>query len=353
MNEELKPMQEEAQNADQLAYEINFIKRQALETLLSSSVQIGARLSNAKELVPHGQWSAWLKEKVDYSQSTADNLMRIYREYGDEQIGLSGKSKSQIFANLTYSQAIALFALPEHQREEFVEQHDVSDMTTKELKEAIAAQKAAEQAKVQAETELEKAQGEINDMSKACDLLSQERDDARAESEKYRKLYNSATDSNIQQNKNAERISKMRDKAEKEAEKAKAEAKRLQQELDAANAKMQELTAAPAEISEEDREAIRAEIEEKYADKLSQLTLDAEITRQQAEQMAAEKAALEAKAAQMANEELIRLNILFNQSQKTLQEMKKILESCDSDQRSKLTKLILDTTQRIIGKETA
>ena len=113
-------LQQQSQNADQLAYEINFIKKQTLENVLKASVDIGERLTAAKELVPHGQWSDWLKEKVDYSQSTANNFMRIFREYGDEQISLSGKSKSQTFANLNYSQAVALFALPEPQREEFV-----------------------------------------------------------------------------------------------------------------------------------------------------------------------------------------------------------------------------------------
>ena len=132
MNETvLQSMQQERQNADQLAYEINFIKRQTYEYVLKASVEIGERLTAAKELVPYGQWTDWLAEKVDYSQSTANNFMRIYREYSDDQISMTGRTKSQTFANLTYSQAVALFALPEHQREEFVEQHDVSDMSVK------------------------------------------------------------------------------------------------------------------------------------------------------------------------------------------------------------------------------
>lgn len=58
MNTELNT----TQNTDQIAYEINFIKQQALEAVLTASVQIGERLCSAKELVPHGQWSDWLKE---------------------------------------------------------------------------------------------------------------------------------------------------------------------------------------------------------------------------------------------------------------------------------------------------
>ena len=335
MNEESNPMQQESQNADQLAYEINFIKRQALETLLLASVQIGERLSNAKELVPHGQWTAWLKEKVDYSQSTADNLMRIYREYGDEQISLSGKSKSQTFANLTYSQAVALFALPEHQREEFVEQHDISDMSIKELKEAIAAQKAAEAERDAARAETEAARmtlaatrREMGVIESEAKTAGKERDDA---------------------NKKAAKAIAEADKANNKAEKAKSEAERLQKELDAANARMQELTAAPAEISEEDRAAIEEEIAKKFEDQISQLTLDAETERKRAEAIAAEKSALEAKAAQKVSDSMMKLNILFEQSQKTMQDMKRLIDGCPSDQRDKLNGLIKQTLTGIFG----
>lgn len=126
-----------------IAGEINYIKRQAQQTLLAASVEIGRKLNEAKALVPHGLWEDWLTENVDYSQSTANNLMRIATEYGDEQVSLfSGKSNSETFASLTYSQAVALFALPMDQRQEFVENHDMEDLSTRELKEEIAALKA-------------------------------------------------------------------------------------------------------------------------------------------------------------------------------------------------------------------
>lgn len=126
-----------------IAGEINYIKRQAQQTLLAASVEIGRKLNEAKALVPHGLWEDWLTENVDYSQSTANNLMRIATEYGDEQVSLfSGKSNSETFASLTYSQAVALFALPMDQRQEFVENHDMEELSTRELKEEIAALKA-------------------------------------------------------------------------------------------------------------------------------------------------------------------------------------------------------------------
>ena len=336
MSEELNPMQQESQNADQLAYEINFIKRQTYEYVLKASVDIGERLTAAKELVPHGQWTEWLAEKVDYSQSTANNFMRIYREYSDDQISMTGRTKSETFASLSYSQAVALFALPEHQREEFVEQHDVSDMSIKELKEAIAAQKAAEAERDAARAETEAARmtlaatrREMGVIESEAKTAGKERDDA---------------------NKKAAKAIAEADKANNKAEKAKAEAERLQKELDAANARMKELTSAPAEVSEETRAEIEEEIKRKYDDQVSQLTLDVETARQRAEAIAAEKAALEAKAAQQASDSMMKLSILFEQSQKTLQDMKRLIDGCPSEQRDKLNGLIMQTLTNIFGE---
>ena len=75
-------------DAGVIAREINFIKEQTKRQMLAASMEIGARLCEAKELVGHGEWEKWLCENVDYSQSTANNLMRIYREYSSQQINL-------------------------------------------------------------------------------------------------------------------------------------------------------------------------------------------------------------------------------------------------------------------------
>ena len=159
-----------------IAGEINYIKRQAQQTLLAASVEIGRKLNEAKALVPHGMWEEWLSENVDYSQSTANNLMRIATEYGDEQVSLfSGKSNSETFAALTYSQAVALFALPMDQREEFVENHDMGDLSTRELKEEIAALKAKEEKLLGEIEKLEEENAEAErDYSKAADELVHE-----------------------------------------------------------------------------------------------------------------------------------------------------------------------------------
>lgn len=316
-------LQKEAQNADQLAYEINFIKKQTLENVLKASIDIGERLSAAKELVPHGQWSDWLKEKVDYSQSTANNFMRIFREYGDEQISLSGKSKSQTFASLNYSQAVALFALPEHQREEFVETHDVSEMSARQLKEAIAAQKAAEA----------------------------ERDKARSETEAVRMTLAATRREKGVIEAEAKKAGKEREAANKIASKAQAEADRLRKQLEEANEKLKEMTSAPTEISDEERAAIEEAVSRKFEDRLSQMTFDAETARKRMEEMESEKAALEAKLKQDKQDDLVKLDILFKQTQASMMEIKKIIDGCPEDKRGKYNNFIKTTLLKIFGGE--
>lgn len=117
-----------------IAGEINTIKEQVRSTALSASVEIGKRLQEAKALVPAGEWVEWLKTNVDYSVRTAQNLMALASEYDAGQ--------AQSLARLSYTQAVMLLALPQEEREEFAEAHDLDAMSTRELQKEIQALKA-------------------------------------------------------------------------------------------------------------------------------------------------------------------------------------------------------------------
>jgi len=121
--------------ADVIAAEIRFIDAQARQYVLQSAIEIGNKLNEAKELVAHGEWGDWLQNNVNYSKSTANNFMKIATEY----------QGSQTFANLSYSQAVALLSMPASDREDFVANNDVEDMSTRELQAAIKAQQELEQ----------------------------------------------------------------------------------------------------------------------------------------------------------------------------------------------------------------
>ncbi|MBE7018212.1 MAG: DUF3102 domain-containing protein, partial [Ruminococcaceae bacterium] len=99
--------------------EIRTIKQSVGYLLLNSYIELGRRLVEAKELLPHGEWGAWLRDEAEFSQSTANNMMNIFREYGADQASLFGEAKSQTLGNLTYSKAVALLQVPAEEREEF------------------------------------------------------------------------------------------------------------------------------------------------------------------------------------------------------------------------------------------
>lgn len=138
-----------------IAIEINSIKDHTKQIMLHSSIEIGRRLTEAKAMMQHGEWMNWLADSVDYKQSTANNLMKIFKEYGSDQLSLFGdNANSQALGNLNYTQAIALLGIPQEEREAFVEENDVDNMSTRELQEAVKARKEAEKALKSAEKEL-------------------------------------------------------------------------------------------------------------------------------------------------------------------------------------------------------
>ena len=142
-------MNEVVRNPAEIAAEINAIKNQTsgiLEAAFTyakrSCFEIGKRLEEAKSAVPFGEWGEWLEKNVSYSVSTANDLMRIYREFGDEQINmLTGKSDAEVFEGLSQSQMVALFGLPKALRAEFVEEHreelESGELSSRKLKEEI------------------------------------------------------------------------------------------------------------------------------------------------------------------------------------------------------------------------
>lgn len=139
------PMREQRSLATVTA-EIRTIRAARDKMFLEASVEIGRRLKEAKELVGHGGWGDYCKTELDFSQQTAQNHIRLFEAYAADQIRLDGAAlKSQAFGDLTYSQALALLALPsEEEREDFVKSHDLGTMSTRELQEELRKRQQAQ-----------------------------------------------------------------------------------------------------------------------------------------------------------------------------------------------------------------
>lgn len=137
----------EERDIETITGEILDAQRKGGEAVLT----IGRCLIEAKKLLPHGAWLPWLNEKVSYSDRTARRFMQMYRDL----------SNRPALTDLGKTKAFALLALPEKERDEFMAENNVADMTTRQLELAIkerdearaaaehaaADQRAAEQAR--------------------------------------------------------------------------------------------------------------------------------------------------------------------------------------------------------------
>lgn len=130
--------------------EITMIRDNARKVFLESVIQIGTRLEEAKQMVPSGEWTAYLTDKLGYKPSTAQNYMRIAREFGGGQVSLTGKTAADAFGQLSYSQILPLLGMAEEEREELAEENDLPSMSSREIaalvKERDEAKEAAEKA---------------------------------------------------------------------------------------------------------------------------------------------------------------------------------------------------------------
>lgn len=143
---------------DIIGAEIRGLTQQAKTMTLWFGIEIGRRLTEAKEMLEHGQWLAYLKEQTEFSRSSAGRLMTLYKEYGAAQTSLFGaEANYPTLNNLSISNALRLLAVPEDEREEFAEKHDVEHMSARELDELIKQRDDAEKRAAKAEEQVQQA----------------------------------------------------------------------------------------------------------------------------------------------------------------------------------------------------
>ena len=275
----------EGRTIETITDEILDAKRTGGEAILT----IGRCLIEAKDMLPHGEWLPWLNERVEFSERTARNFMRLAREW----------TNRQTLADLGAAKALTLLALPAEEREQFVEDHNVIDMSARQLKEAIRerdeARKAAEVAKA--------------DASAA--------EQARAKMEADMAVVNASLAA-----------------AREEKQKADQEAARLENELAALKARPVEVAVEtvvdPEAIEKAKAEAV-AEIKAKL-DKAREAKAKADEKRKQAEaSVEILKKSLEnmerneKKAALSSDKDVAQFEVLFNQGQELANKMRGLL----------------------------
>lgn len=305
--------EEQKRTVEQVTLEIQTLHKQAEQMVLGYAIEIGRRLVEVKAMLPHGAWGDYLKNKVNYSRSTANNFMLIFNKYGADQQSLFGPvAKSQTLGNLTYTKALLLLAIPEEEREDFIEQNRVDDLSSRELKKLIQEREAAEealQAEQQERKELElKFQREKEEQDSAIKCLNSQITAAETLAQK----------------------AKMdQQKAEQQRDTARDEVKRLKQQL-------KELENRPIEVAVQEpdpemMEQIRQEAVQEVKNKIKQ----AEEAQRHAEERVKQ---LEEQLASSSNPAVVAFKIHFETVQKEFFAMVDCLKQMDNNTETKMKK---------------
>ena len=221
----------------EITAEIRTIQDSVRRTALSGAIEIGRRLTEAKELLQHGEWGDWLKREFEFSQSTASRLMQLFREYGADQGSLFGaETKYATLQNISVSNALRLIAIPDEEREEFAAEHDIEHKSAREVEELIRQKKEADARAERAERELKESdEGHALAMAELSEQLQEAEQAARD--------------------------------AKSVAQTANDRVKALADERDGMAAELEELRSRPVEVAVEvDEEAIKKAAEEAKAE---------------------------------------------------------------------------------------
>lgn len=300
-------------DGDVIAAEINAIKENTRRIMIANSIIIGGKLQEAKAMVPHGEWGKWLEEKVEYSQSTANNLMQLYREYGEGQVNLFDNwTNSQTFANLNYTQHMALLALPFSDRLEFAERVGAEELSTRELEKAVREElEKAQEENARLRERLGQTEEKLVDAEADLEDLKWDLDKARSQVADEKQI---AKAQNADLQKKVAAAEKDRERAEKSEKSALALVKKLEKQLKEAQQKEAAAVAdlkkaqKQPEIPESLMEQLRSEAEAKAAE-----VETGEIRKKLEEAQAArEKAEADRKAAEERIAALERENRLNN-----------------------------------------
>ncbi|MGN0776725.1 MAG: DUF3102 domain-containing protein [Candidatus Ventricola sp.] len=146
-------------------------------TMGRSIVIIGQALREAKGQLAHGEWGDWIRDKVNFSQGTAENYMRIAEQ-------VSGES---MLLDLPYTKILALLSVPEEDREQFAQDNQVEDKSVSEIKRLIAERDEARKSTMEqmeradklykrAERAEEQIKAERRDQERLTNMLNRERE---------------------------------------------------------------------------------------------------------------------------------------------------------------------------------
>ena len=230
--------------------EIHYIQNDVQQYAAQGALKIGERLCEAKELLGHGEFLPWIKDEFGWTDRTAQKLMAVYREFGDSQKSLFGPEiNTKTYSDLPVSKLYLLISVPESEREDFVKENNVAEMSVREMEKLLREKK-------EAEDESREAHAELNKLADKYAALSA----VASEQEKELKAAQADVSASIEAAKKeaAAEAEKARRTAEKAQKAAEAEAKKARDEAEAAKKDLQKLRDNP-EIPQEVMDKLKAQ----------------------------------------------------------------------------------------------
>lgn len=230
--------------------EIRYIQNDVQQYAAQGALKIGERLCEAKELLGHGEFLPWIKDEFGWTDRTAQKLMAVYREFGDSQKSLFGPEiNTKTYSDLPVSKLYLLISVPESEREDFVKENNVAEMSVREMEKLLREKKDAEDESREAHAELDK----LADKYAALSAVA-------SEQEKELKAVQADVSASIEAAKKeaAAEAEKARRAAEKAQKAAEAEAKKARDEAETAKKDIQQLRDNP-EIPQEVMDKLKAQ----------------------------------------------------------------------------------------------
>lgn len=259
---------------DSITEEIQELKTEAQCLIVNYVCKIGKKLTEAKAILQHGEWAEWLENEVNFSQRTATNYMKIYEEYGSDQMSIFG-GNSQAIANLGYTKALQLLAIPASEREDFVEENNVDELSTRQLDDLIrerdeALKRAEEVENIQNQLEIANAAAKKKESEAA--IASKKLDEALYEKTQLEEKLKKEKDRAKKLKDNPKIPDELKEKLKSEAEQAaKTEYEEQSRELDERIAKV-EAKIRTAEAEKATAEAKAAELAKKLSMSSAEVT---------------------------------------------------------------------------------
>lgn len=299
--------------------DIQGAQRRGAIQLVSSLIEIGGLLVEAKAMVEAKDWEAYIRDNFGYSTSSADNWMKLYREYGDDQVAFFNRLQdSQTFGRLDYTKLLALTNIPAEERVEFVEQNDVENMSTRQLQQAIKERDEARRALAESEDNLITAEADLEDAKWDLDKAKSRASEAEAENKELRAKAEKAQKAQSAAEADLKKLQKKLATAEAKAEKAAADAKKAAENPEIPESLMEQMR---QEAQADAAKQAAADLQKQLAN-AEKAVADANKAREEAER----KLAAQQKESTMANPDVAVFKSLVQQVSSDFIRLKEVVE---------------------------